>query len=92
MLKMMLMLFLVFSINQDIIKEDKNKIIKLFPKKICHQPIKGCRALVNPKRHDDKLVMPKSSIEGGLGDVFFLDPDLIAARSKIYLREYLGLA
>ena len=85
MTKMLFMLFIVLQKNQNVIKEDKNKIIKLFFEEICHKTIEGCGSIRQSKRYDSEFIVSEPGIEGCLGNILIFYSNLVVPRFEIYL-------
>ena len=71
------MIFLGLRVNQDVVKEDQNKIIQFLPKEICYKAIEGGWSICEAKGHDSKFIMAKSSVDSCFWDILFFDPDLV---------------
>jgi hypothetical protein len=81
------MLFFTLGIHQDVINEDHNKLVQLRHEYGVHQVHKMCRSIGESKRHDQILIQPVPGREGGLGNIFQMDLDLMIIRTEIDVRK-----
>jgi hypothetical protein len=87
--EMLFMLFLALRIDQDVINEDHDKLVHLCHEYRVHHIHEVCGDIGQPERHHQLLIKTISGGESSLGDIFFMDLDLMITRSKINLRKYL---
>jgi hypothetical protein len=85
--KMLLMLFLILGVDQDVFNEDHDKLVQLRHEYGVHQVHKVCRSIGESKRHNQILIQFIPGGEGSLRDVFQTDLDLMVTRMEIDLRE-----
>jgi hypothetical protein len=74
---MLHMLFFTLGIDQDVINEDHDKLVKLRHEYGVHQVHETCRSIGESKQHNQILVQPVPSGEGSLRDIFRTDFDLM---------------
>jgi hypothetical protein len=79
------MLFFARVIDQDVVNEDNDKLVQLRHEYRVHQVHKMCRSIGEPERHNQILIQPVPSGEGGLRNVFQADLNLMITRMKINL-------
>jgi hypothetical protein len=85
--EMLLMLFLTFRKDQDVIYEDHNKLVELFHENRVHQVHEVSGGVGQTKRHHQILIKTISGGESSLWDIFFMDLDLMIARMKVNLQK-----
>jgi hypothetical protein len=85
--KMLLMIFLILRVDQDVFNEDHDKLVQLRHEYGVHQVHKVCRSIGESKRHNQILIQFIPGGEGSLRDVFQMDLDLMVTRTEIDLRE-----
>jgi hypothetical protein len=83
--KILLMLFLILGVDQDVINEDHDKLVQLQHEYRVHQVHEMCRSIGESKRHNQILIQPTPSGESSLRDIFWTDLDLMVTRTKIDL-------
>jgi dynactin complex subunit len=76
-MKMLLMLFLILGVDQDVVNEDHDKLVQLWHEYEVHQVHKMCKSISESKRHNQLLIQPIPGGEGSLRDVFQMDLDLM---------------
>jgi hypothetical protein len=76
-MKMLLMLFFILGVDQDVVNEDHNKLVQLWHEYGVHQVHEMCRSIDESKRHNQILLQPIPGREGSFWDVFRTDLDLI---------------
>jgi hypothetical protein len=74
--EMSCMLFFTFRIDQYVINEDHDKLVQLRHEYRVHQVHRICRSIGEFKQHNQILIQPIPSGEGGLRSVFQVDLDL----------------
>jgi hypothetical protein len=74
---MLLMLFFILGVDQDVVNEDHNKLAQLWHEYGVHQVHEMCRSIDESKRHNQILLQPIPGREGSFWDVFRTDLDLI---------------
>jgi hypothetical protein len=90
-LKMLLMLFFIIGLDQDVINEYHDKLVQLRHEYRVHQVYEMCRSIGESKRHNQILIQPVSGRECSLRNVFWTDLYLMITRSKVDLREDLSI-
>jgi hypothetical protein len=85
--KMLLMLFLILEVDQDVINEDHDKLVQLRHEYGVHQVHEICRSIGESKRHNQILIQPIPDEKDSLGDVFRMDLYLMVTRTKIDLQK-----
>jgi hypothetical protein len=83
--KMLLMLFFILGVDQDVIDEDHDKFVQLWHEYGVHQVHVMCRGIGESKRYNQILVQLIPSGESSLRDVFQTDPDLMVTQTEIDL-------
>ncbi|KAJ0433263.1 hypothetical protein HanIR_Chr17g0868311 [Helianthus annuus] len=82
---MLFVLFFALRIDQDVVDKDYNKLVQVRFAHSIHQIHKNCRCVRQPKRHDQKLIVPISSPKSRLRDILFPNSQLVISRSQIDL-------
>jgi hypothetical protein len=82
--KVLLMLFIILEVDQDVINKDHDKLVQLRHKYRVHQVQEMCRSIGESKQHNQ---IPSG--ESSLRDVFQTDHDLMVTRMEINLRNEL---
>jgi hypothetical protein len=75
--KVLLMLFFILGVDQDVINEDHIKLIQLQHEYGVYQVHEMCRSIGESKRHNQILIQPIPGGESSLRDVFRTDLDLM---------------
>jgi hypothetical protein len=86
-IKMLLMLFFILGVEQDVVNENHDKLVQLRHEYGVHQVHEMCRSIGESKRHNQILIQPIPGGEGSLRDVFQTDLDLMVTRTEIDLRK-----
>jgi hypothetical protein len=86
-MKMLLMLFFILGVDQDVINEDHDKLIQLQHEYGVHQVHEMCMSIGESKRHNQILIQLIHGGESSLRDVFRMDLDLMVTRMKIDLQK-----
>jgi hypothetical protein len=89
-IKMLLMLFFILGVEQDVVNENHDKLVQLRHEYGVHQVHEMCRSIGESKRHNQILIQPIPGGEGSLRDVFQMDLDLMVTRTEIDLRKDLS--
>jgi dynactin complex subunit len=76
-MKMLLMLFLILGVDQDVVNEDHDKLVQLRHEYEVHQVHKMCISISESKRHNQLLIQLIPGGEDSLRDVFQMDLDLM---------------
>jgi hypothetical protein len=84
-----LMLFLALRENQDVINEDRDKLVQLCHEYGVHQVHEVSGGVGQPEWHHKILIKTVLSGESSLRNVFLMDPELMITWSKINLWEHL---
>jgi hypothetical protein len=82
--KVLLMLFIILEVDQDVVNKDHDKLVQLRHKYRVHQVQEMCRSIGESKQHNQ---IPSG--ESSLRDVFQTDHDLMVTRMEINLRNEL---
>jgi hypothetical protein len=85
--KMLLMLFFILGVDQDVINEDHIKLVQLQYEYIVHQVHEIYRSIGESKRHNQILIQPIPTGEESLRNVFQMDLDLMVTRMEIDLQK-----
>jgi dynactin complex subunit len=86
-LKMLLMLFFILRVDQDIINEHHDKLVQLWHEYEVHQVHQMCRSIGESKRHNQILIQSVPGRECSLRNVFWTDLDLMITRPNVDLGE-----
>jgi hypothetical protein len=89
---MLLMLFFILGVDQDVINEDHDKLVQLRHEYGVHQVYEMCRSIGESKRHNQILIQPIPSGENSLRNIFQTDLDLMITLMEIDLRKELSTA
>ena len=89
-IQMLKMLSPGFTIDEDIIKEDRNEVLQVGPKYFIHQFLERGRGICEAKWHDQKFIMAIMCVESYFRDIIHMDPNLVIPRTKIQLGEKMG--
>jgi hypothetical protein len=84
-MKMLLMLFFILGVDQDVINKDHDKLVQLQHEYRVHQVHEMCRSIGEFQRHNQILIQPIPGGEGSLRDVFQTDLDLMVTLMEIDL-------
>jgi hypothetical protein len=84
-MKMLLMLFFILGVDQDVINKDHDKLVQLQHEYRVHQVHEICRSIGEFQRHNQILIQPIPGGEGSLRDVFQTDLDLMVTLIEIDL-------
>jgi hypothetical protein len=82
---MLLILFLILGVDQDVINEDHDKLVQFRHEYRVHQVHEICRSIGEYKRYNQILIQPIPGGEGSLRDIFQMDLDLMVTRTEIDL-------
>ena len=77
------MIFLIFRINENVIDEDDDKLVKILHKNFVHEIHEASWGIGQAKGHDSVLVQAIASSEGGFRNIFFCDFELKVPESQI---------
>jgi hypothetical protein len=72
-----------FSIDEDIIKENYDKMAEKRTKDMIHEDLEGGGGITQAKGHDQKLIVALMSSKGNLGNICLFHTYLVVARTKI---------
>ena len=76
-----------FTIDEDIIKEDQNKVSQVGLKYFIHQFLECGRGICETKWHEKKFIMAIMCAESYFRDIIHMDLNLVIPRTKIQLGE-----
>ena len=82
--------FLILTIYEDGIKEEKDKVPKIRFQNIIHEALEGGGHITESKRHNQKLIEAFMSAKIHLRNLFLFHPDLMVSHEKIQFGEILG--
>jgi hypothetical protein len=85
--KMLLMLFFIFRVDQDVVNKDHDKLIQLRHEYGVHQVHEMCRSIGQVKRHNQILIQPVPSGQCNFRDAFWKNLDLMITQMEIDLEE-----
>jgi hypothetical protein len=74
---MLLMLFFILGVDQDVINEYHDKLVQLWHEYGVHQVHEICRSIGESKRHNQILIQPIPGRECSLRNFFWTDLDLM---------------
>jgi hypothetical protein len=77
------MVCLGFSIDEDIIKENKYKMTEKRMEDMIHEALEGGGGITQAKGHDQKLIVALMSSKGSLGNACLFHTYLVVSRMKI---------
>jgi hypothetical protein len=89
-LKVLLMLFFILGVDQDVINEHHDKLVQLRHEYGVHRVHEMCRGIGESKRHNQILIQCIPGGECSLRDVFRVNLDLVITRTNIDLGEDLS--
>jgi hypothetical protein len=72
-MKMLLMLFFILGVDQDVINKDHDKLVQLLHEYRVHQVHEMCRSIGESKQHNQIFIQPIPSGESSLRNVFRMD-------------------
>jgi hypothetical protein len=84
------MVYLGFSIDEDIIKENWGKMMEKRVEDMVHEALEGGGGVTKTKGHEQKLIVAFISAKGGLGNVGIFHTYLVIAQAKIKFGKELG--
>src|SRR3954469_14308492 len=87
---MLLVFFFRLRVDQNVIDKNDDKLVQERSEYPIHQLHENCWSIRQPERHDLKLVVPITSSECGLRNVFLSHPQLVVTGPQINLREELS--
>jgi hypothetical protein len=80
----------IFTINENIINENKYKLMEKRRKYIIHETLKSGRGITEAKGHDQELIVALMSSKCIIGNVLFFHMDVVVARTKIKFSKVLS--
>ena len=83
MSNMLEMSFPRLIVDEDVIKEDKEKVSKIRFHNFIHEALEGGRHITKSKRHNQKLIVAFMGAKSSLRNVFLFHPDLMVSQAKI---------
>jgi hypothetical protein len=66
-------------VNEDVIKENQNKLSKIGLQEFIHETLEGRWGIAKAKRHYQEFIIPFMSSESSLGNVCFIHLNLVIA-------------
>lgn len=90
MRNMLEMSFPRLTVDEDVIKEYKDKGLKIWLHNFIHEAMEGGRNIAKSKRHNQKIIVAFMGAKSHLRDVFLFHLDLMVSRAKIQFGEILG--
>jgi hypothetical protein len=84
------MVYLGFSIDEDIIKENQDKMMENRAEDMVHEALEGGGGVTQTKGHDQKIIVALMSVKGSLGNVGLFHTYLVIAQAKIKFGKELG--
>jgi hypothetical protein len=79
-----------FTVDEDDIKKDKDKMMQKGFKYFVHETLKGGRCIANAKGHHQELVMASMSEKNIVRNICLLHANLVIAREEIDFGEDLS--
>ena len=86
-IQMLDMLNPCFTIDEDIIKEDQNKVSQVGTEYFIHQFLECGRSNCEAKWHDQKLIVAIKCAKSCFRDIILMNPNLVIPRTKFQLGE-----
>jgi hypothetical protein len=80
---MLLMLFFILRVDQDVINEDHNKLVQLQHEYEVHQLHEMCWSIGESKQHNQILVQPILGGQDDFSNIFRTDLDLMITQTEI---------
>ena len=74
---MLKMIFPRLIVDEDVVKEHKDKGLKIRFQCVIHEALEGGRCIAKAKRHDQELIMAFMGMESCLRNVCFFHADLM---------------
>ena len=87
---MLEMFFLGEAVDEDVIKENKDKFFVIWFEQVIHEALKSGWGITETKWHYQKFIMAFMSLESSLWNVYFFHANLVIARAKVELSEELS--
>jgi hypothetical protein len=79
-----------FAINEDIIKENQDKIIEERIKDMTHETLKSGGSIIEVEWHNQELTVTLMNSKYSLGNVFFFHMNLVVAKAEIKFGKILS--
>jgi hypothetical protein len=76
-----------FSIDGDIIKKNKDKMMEKRTKDMIHETLEGGGGITQDKGHDQKIIVALLSYKGSIGNVFLFHTYLVVAQMNIQFNK-----
>ena len=73
--------------DQDVVQVDEDEGVEVGAEDVMHEALEGGGGVGEAKGHDGELKVAIAGAEGGLGDVFRGDPNLVVAVAEVNLGE-----
>jgi len=87
---MMNMFFPDEVVDENVIKENKDKFFEIWFGKMIHEALKSGWGVTETKWHAQEFTMAFMSLETSLGNVYFFHAYLVVARAKTYIGKELS--
>ena len=71
------------TVDEDVIEENKDKFSEIWFEEVVLKALKSRWGVTKTKWHDQEFIMAFMSLEGSLGNVYFLHAYLVIAKVKI---------
>jgi len=78
-------------VDEDVIKENKDKFSEIWFEKVIHKALKSGWGITENKWNDQEFIMAFMSSESSLWNVYFFHANLVIARAKVELSKELTL-
>ena len=86
-IQMLEMLNPCFTIDEDIIKEDRNEVLQVAIEYFIHQCLECGRSIIEAKGHDKKLKVAIICAKSHFRDIILMNLNLVIPRMEIQLGE-----
>ena len=84
---MLKMFFPSEAIDEDVIKENKDKFSEIWFEQVVHKALKSGWGITKTKWCDEELIMDFMSLESSLWNVYLFHANLVIARAKVELSK-----
>ena len=70
-------------VNENVIKENQDKILKVGFQYFIHETLEGGWSIAKAKRHDQEFIMSLMIFESSLRDIYLLHPNLLITGAEV---------
>ena len=78
------------TVDENVIKENKDKFYEIWFEKLVHKALKSGWGITKTEWNDQELIMAIMSSESSLSNVYFFHVNLVVARVKVELSKELS--